>query len=142
MQNPNPIPYQVPLQKKTNGLAITSLVLGILSWLLAFSLACLNWVILPVFTLATLGLGSVLYLCSCAVGVISPLGWLLGALFGFLAKNQIRNTGDNGAGMAQAGFILNLVGLILTVLGLCGAAVILLAGGGTGLLNYFNQLPK
>lgn len=120
---------------QTNGLAITSLVLGILAWVFAIALACLNWVILPIITVATMGAGGLFYICTLAVGCLSPLGWLLGTIFGYTAKNQIKQTGEEGIGLANAGFILNAVGLGLTILGICGIAVYAIAVGGLGFLD-------
>jgi lysylphosphatidylglycerol synthetase-like protein (DUF2156 family) len=120
---------------KTNGLAITSLVVGILAWVLAIALACLNWVILPLVTVATMGFGGLLYICTLAVGCLSPLGWLIGVITGYTAKNQIKQTGMDGAGMANAGFIINLIGLGLTILGICGIVIYAIAVGGFGFLD-------
>src|SRR3954468_7542872 len=64
-------PYAQP--QRTNGLAIASMVLGIL-WL--------YWI------------GSVLAL-----------------VFGYIAKNQIRQRGESGGGMATAGIVLGWVGV-------------------------------
>jgi hypothetical protein len=116
------------VQGKTNGLAITSLVIGILAWVLAIGLACLNWVILPVITVATMGVGGILYVCTLAVGCLSPLGWLIGTFTGYIAKNQIKQSGGEGAGMANAGFITNAIGLGLTILLLCAGVVLGLLG--------------
>lgn len=121
---------------KTNGLAVTSLVLGILSWVLAIALACLNWVILPVITVATMGVGGILYVCTLAVGCLSPLGWLIGTITGYVAKNQIRQSGEEGAGMANAGFIMNVIGLGLTILLFCAGAVM----GMLGTVDYSTWL--
>jgi peptidyl-prolyl cis-trans isomerase B (cyclophilin B) len=48
-----------------------------------------------------------------AAFVIAPLGIILG----FIAQNQIKTTGEGGAGLAKAGIIL---GIVFTVLGLIG----------------------
>jgi hypothetical protein len=64
-------PYAAP--RSTNGLAIASLVLGIL-WL--------YWI------------GSVLAL-----------------VFGYMARKQIRERGDDGAGLATAGIVLGWIGV-------------------------------
>ena len=127
-----------PARGKTNGLAITSLVAGILAWFLALVLACLNWVILPVVTVATMGVGGILYFCTLAVGCLSPVGWLVGTITGYVAKNQIKQSGQEGAGMANAGFIMNVIGLGLTILGICAVAVMVMMGSLdlSSMLNY------
>lgn len=122
-------------QSRTNGLAVTSLILGILAWVFALALACLNWVILPIITVATMGAGGLLYICTLAVGCLSPLGWLIGTILGYSAKNQIKQAGEDGAGLANAGLILNAIGLGLTILGICGIAIYTIAVGGLGFLD-------
>ncbi|WP_217199534.1 DUF4190 domain-containing protein [Streptomyces buecherae] len=64
-------PYYVAAQR-TNGLAVASMVLGIL-WL--------YWV-----------------------------GSILALIFGYVARNQIRERGEGGGGMATAGIVLGWVG--------------------------------
>jgi len=73
-----PVGYRQP--QRTNGMAIASMVLGIL-WL--------YWV------------GSVLAL-----------------VFGYIARNQIRERGDAGTGMAVAGIVLGWVGVGILTLGM------------------------
>jgi hypothetical protein len=129
-----------PAARKNNGNAIASLVLGILSWLLFLMTICLNWVILPVITIATLGVGFIFYLCTGALACISPIGWLIGFVLGHKAKKQILQTGEGGTGMATTGYILNLIGLILTLITLCGVIAILAVSGTAGLVQYFGSL--
>lgn len=124
MQNPS----SYSTAGKTNGMAITSLIAGILSWVLALILACLNWVIVPLFALATMGVGLMLYLCTAAIGCLSPLGWIVGAVTGYMAKNQIKQSGEGGEGIANAGFIMSLVGLGITILGVCIVGILAIAG--------------
>ncbi len=99
---PPPPPYQQPppgyaqqygypgyvSSPGTNGLAIASMVLGIL-WL---------WWI----------------------------GSILALVFGYVAKSQIRNTGQSGSGMATAGIVLGWVGvgilLLVIAVGIIDAA--------------------
>ena len=130
-------PAPTPAQSQTNGLAVTSLVVGILSWVLAIALACLNWVILPIFTIATMGVGGFLYICTLAVGCLSPLGWLIGTILGYIAKNQVREDRYGNPGIANAGFIVNAIGLGLTILGICVILIYSIAVGGFG---FFEQL--
>lgn len=126
---------QTYLRGKTNSLAITSLVMGILAWILAIALACLNWVILPLLTVATMGVGGLLYICTLAVGCLSPLGWLIGVITGYIAKNQIKQTGMDGIGIANTGFVMNAIGLGLTILGVCGVVIYIITVGGVGVLD-------
>ena len=75
---PPPGPYPYPPYRPTNGMAIASLVLGIL-WI--------YWV------------GSVLAL-----------------IFGYVARQQIRERGEGGDGMAVAGIVLGWIGVAVAAL--------------------------
>ncbi|MHB8718686.1 MAG: DUF4190 domain-containing protein [Candidatus Dormibacteria bacterium] len=44
------------------------------------------------------------------------LCWPLGLIFGFVARNQIKERGDGGEGLAIAGIIISFVALLVTVL--------------------------
>jgi hypothetical protein len=130
--------FNSPTSNGTNGNAIASLVLGIISWFIFLTTICLNWIIVPFFALATMGAGLILYICTFGLGCLSPIGWIIGTILGNSAKKQIRQTGAEGAGMANAGFIINLVGLILTALFLCGIiAYIGVVGTTVGFAQYF-----
>jgi len=58
-----------------------------------------------------LGIAGVI-LCGCLIPSI------LGVVFGVLGKKDVRESGGakKGAGMAQAGFILGIVGLVLAAI--------------------------
>jgi hypothetical protein len=112
----------------TNGLAVTSLMSGILAWVFALALFCVNWEILPVFTAATLGAGAIIYVCTAAVGCVPPVGWIFGVVTGSVARSQIRQTGQGGRGLAQAGFIMSLVGRATLLLTICVLGGLLIAG--------------
>jgi len=116
--------YTPPLPSYTsspvnNRMAIFSMVAGIVAWVLFFLLLCLNFGILPLFTVATVGIGSLLYLCAVPVACISPLAWIAGVITGHVAKSQIKQTGEGGNGMATAGLIMGYVGIAITLITLC-----------------------
>jgi hypothetical protein len=75
---PPPSPGAPSPGQGTNGLAIASLVCGILGWL-------------------------------CGIGAI------LAIILGFVAKNQIRTSGQSGDGMATAGIVLGFVSLAVAI---------------------------
>ncbi|MDQ0297671.1 uncharacterized membrane protein YuzA (DUF378 family) [Salibacterium salarium] len=84
----NPTDYEMsdyPIT--TNGKAITSLVLGILSV-----------VNVPLLF------------------ILSPIFSILGFIFGMLGLKEVKRTGQNGRGMAIAGNICSIVGFVLSVL--------------------------
>lgn len=61
----------------------------------------------------TNGLAIAAMVCG-IVGVCGPLG-ILALIFGSIAKRQIRETGDQGDGMATAGVVLGWIGIAATV---------------------------
>ena len=80
---PGGYPYAPP--QRTNGMAIASMVLGIL-WI--------YWI-----------------------------GSILALIFGYMARNQIRERGEGGAGMATAGIVLGWIGVgIFVVVVIAGFA--------------------
>jgi hypothetical protein len=80
-------PYGFGQSMRTNGMAIASLVLGVL-WI--------YWI-----------------------------GSILALVFGYIAKNQIKQRGEQGKGMATAGIVLGWIGIavlvLVIVLGVSGA---------------------
>ncbi len=92
--------YGQPSQPATNGLAITSLVLGILG---------------------------LLGLCFCFGGILSPVALVLGHLG--KKKADQSNGAIGGRGMAKAGFILGIIGTILFVILVVWFIVALATGG-------------
>lgn len=76
-QPPYPYPYPYVVARRTNGMAIASMVLGIL-WI--------YWI-----------------------------GSILALIFGYVARKQIRERGDEGNGMAVAGIVLGWIGVATLV---------------------------
>ena len=72
--------------QRTNGMAVASLVLGILGLFTSFFF---------------FGISSILAL-----------------IFGYVGRNKIRQTGENGSGMAIAGIVLGWIGVALAIIGI------------------------
>ncbi|MES4792415.1 MAG: hypothetical protein C4321_04980 [Chloroflexota bacterium] len=103
-------PYgQVPPQRTgTNGFAIASLVLGIGSLVLGIASLVLG------IGSIVLGISSqVLGLPAVVLGLVGVywIGSILALVFGYIAKRQIRETGESGSGLATAGIVLGWVGV-------------------------------
>jgi hypothetical protein len=64
-------------------------------------------------------------LVSALAGLLCMIGSVLGVIFGIIALNQIKNTGQAGRGMALAGLI---VGGITTVLALVFFFIVIIVG--------------
>lgn len=122
-------------QTQNNGLAITSFVIGIISWLLFVILLCLNYVVLPVFSIITMGAGLIFYVFTLIAGCISPIGWLIGTTLGYTAKAQIIQSGRRPSGIENMGLIINVIGLGLTILGICLFVLYVVLVGGIGFLD-------
>ena len=64
--------------------------------------------------------------CGLAQFVVGPLATIPAIVFGHMARNQIRRTGEQGAGLALAGLILGwaavILGIVAIVVGLALAA--------------------
>jgi len=55
-------------------------------------------------------------ICGVAQIVAGPLTGIPAIILGHVARSRIRQTGEQGDGMALAGLILGYVGLVLTVI--------------------------
>jgi hypothetical protein len=119
---------QFGTELKNNGMAVTSLILGIVGWVFALIGLCINFAIVPAFTAITVGWGAFLYICTCFPVLIPPLLWIVGLVTGYVGRNQINETGAGGMGMAKAGIIMAYVGLGLGFLSVCVMAVLLITG--------------
>ena len=70
-------------------------------------------------------------ICGIAQFMFGPLATIPAVVCGHVARNQLRRTGAQGAGMALAGLILGWIGVGFTVL-LVIAAVLLVAAASSG----------
>lgn len=120
--------YSTPPQQKPNTLALTSLVLGIASYLLCF---------IPYIQFVA---------WATAIGAI---------ILGIMARNQVRAGQASGGGMATAGMILGIVWLVLGIVLLILALTVGLAifnwakeqqqlqqSGGGGADMLFRHAPR
>ena len=114
---------------KNNNLATTSMVLGIIGWVLVILNICFQ-VATGLFAALTMGLGALLLCCVIPLSCLPPIAWLIGVITGHIGQNQIRETGEGGLGMAKAGLIMGYIGLGLVALTIC-AVIILSAMGVT-----------
>jgi hypothetical protein len=77
-----------------------------------------------------------LAVASLVCGIGQVFFWFLAAIpavvLGHMARRQIRQTGEGGAGMALAGLILGWVGIVLSVLFVLGIAALAVAYGSHG----------
>jgi hypothetical protein len=113
----------LPPEQKTNTLSIASLVLGVVGLLMS----CL-----AVLT-AALGIGVV---CGC-------LGFLLGIaalVTGFMARSQIKTSGEKGAGLALAGMLTGGLQVVLMLCSVVAIAILTLLGPQIG--NIFSSINQ
>jgi hypothetical protein len=83
------------------------------------------------FAPRTNGLAVASLVLSLAGLVTCGIGSILGIIFGFIARGQIRRTGESGDGMALAGIIIGFALVALVVVG-----VVLAAVGSSGSSTY------
>lgn len=100
-----------------NRLAITSMISGLVSWLL--------WVVTGCLSLLTLGLASI---CLAPVGILTPIGWIVAVVTGHMGLSEIKKTGEPGRGMAIAGLVMGYVGLGLILLSICAIVAMVALG--------------
>ena len=117
-----------PTRQSNNPMSTVSMISGIIGWVFFFLLLCVNFALVPLLAVATLGLGALLYICLIPLGCLSPIAWLAAVITGHIANNQIRDAGIGNTGMAKAGLIMGYIGLGLVVIGIC-ASIVLSATG-------------
>ncbi len=64
----------------------------------------------------TNGLAVASLICGIAQVIFGPLSGIPAIILGHIARGRIRQTGEQGAGLALAGLILGYVGLVLTAI--------------------------
>jgi hypothetical protein len=71
---------------------------------------------------------------ACGLGqfVFGPLGTIPAIVFGHMARNQIRRTGEQGAGLALAGLVLGWGAVILAVILIAVGLAVAAGTSGTG----------
>ena len=60
---------------------------------------------------------------------------LVAVITGYMARNQIKKTGEQGMGMATAGMIIGIVHLVLIALGVIALILIVVFGVGIAFLG-------
>lgn len=77
-------------------------------------------------SVATRGTNTMAILALVFAFLFAPLG----IVFGVIARKQIRQTGEGGAGLAKAGLILGIIFTVLSVLSFVGMSALVAAGAG------------
>lgn len=77
-------------------------------------------------SVATRGTNTMAILALVFAFLVAPLG----IVFGVIARKQIRQTGEGGAGLAKAGLILGIIFTVLSVLYVVGLGALVAAGAG------------
>lgn len=76
----------------------------------------------------TNGLALASLVCGLGQFVVGPLATVPAIVFGHMARNQIRRTGEQGSGLALAGLVLGWGAVILGIIVILIAAVTVAAG--------------
>jgi hypothetical protein len=119
-----------PTGTRNNSLAVASLVSAAVGWIVGVFGGCILSFIFTPLTLCT--------------GLLFFLGNLAAVITGYMARDQIRESrgAEAGDGMAQAGIIAGIIGLVLSLLLFC---FVLASFGGLALLapqigNVFSEI--
>jgi len=54
-------------------------------------------------------------LVASLVGLVCGIGSIIGIVLGIIALNQIKQSGEGGKGMAQAGIIVGAISLVISI---------------------------
>lgn len=100
------VPLSTPVTPPNNKMALTSMVGGIVGWVLWVLILCAGAVI----TLATFGLAGI---CFAIIGYLPVIPWLAAVITGHMGIAQVARTGERGRGMAIAGLIMGYLGVAL-----------------------------
>jgi len=113
--------------QKTNSLAVASMVLGIVGWLL-FILYILVDFVATGLGIITAGVGFILYCCILPAACFPPIAWLVGIITGHVSLSQIRGTYQSGRGMGVAGLVMSYIGFGLIILSICALIILPILG--------------
>jgi len=112
----------------TNSLGVTSLISAIIGWFFYISILCVNFVLIPIGVVATMGLGIFFYCCTIPITCLPPICWLVGILTGRIGLTQIRQTGQTGEGLAKAGLVASSIGMGFIILSICAVITLQIMG--------------
>ena len=130
-----------------NQSALWSMILGLGGWLLFFLNLLVNFVLLPLATVATVGAGALCGILTIPLCVLPYLPWIIGAILGHMGLSALNSPGNKeaGRGMAVTGLIASYGGIGLSLLG-CLIIVAALALGVTvpfiGLLPFLGEMSS
>jgi hypothetical protein len=135
-----PNPPMLDSSPAPNKLAKTSLILGILGWLLYLLQWCFDLTFGLFLASITAGAGAIF---SSVLDILPFVLWLVGIVSGHVALGQIRQTGAPGRTGAVWGLILGYVGLAFTILFFVLIILLVATGIGAGLLyKFIPSLPR
>ena len=83
----------------------------------------------PVLATRTNGYAIASFACGLGQFMVGPLATIPAIAFGHVARNQIRRTGEQGAGLALVGLVLGWGAVILGIIAVAGAVAFLARTG-------------
>jgi len=122
--------YSTGTTPRSNGPAVTSLVTGLLGWLVYI----LGFFLDALVGAATAGIGT---LCLAPLDCVPPILWLVAIVTGHIALTRVRHAGAGGRQQAITGLVAGYLGLgILLALTLL-IVFLLVSGVGLGWLAHY-----
>jgi hypothetical protein len=115
-----------------NRLARTSLILGVLGWIMYLLQWCFDLTVGLILAALTAGSSAI---CATVLDFLPFALWLIGVLTGHVALWQINQTGAPGRRRAVWGLLLSYSGLVVTILVIVIIFSLVSAGIGVGVLD-------
>jgi len=115
---------------RNNQSALWSMILGLGGWVIFLLNIVLNFVVLPIVAVATIGIGSICMVCTVPAGALPLVAWLVAVIMGHVGISALNRPGneETGHGMAVTGLVSGYIGLGLSLIG-CVLLAIALAMG-------------
>lgn len=121
-------------------LARSSLILGIIGWILYLLQWCFDLTLGLILAAFTAGSSAV---CSTVLDFLPFVVWLTGILTGHVALGQIQRTGLPGRRHATWGLVLSYTGMFFTLLLIAALVALIVLGVGSGILGiYLPSFPN
>lgn len=128
------------LDPSSNRLAATSLILGIVGWIIYLLQWCFDLTVGLLLAVVTGGSSAV---CGTVLDVLPFLLWIMGIISGHISLTRSKHLGGPGRGQAIGGLILSYLGLFFILLLVVFIIILIITGVHSGwFLRVFPFIHK